>query len=326
MITKNLFDKIDKPTLDTISPWLDILNFIDRYNFANLQNEVFGFIYENFLKVLYQKEDKGQFFTSPEIVNLMLDEVGFNSEYIKNNQDKISVIDPACGAGTFLYSATDRIIKALNTQNTEEQSKEIEDKIDKNIFGFDVEEFPLYLAEMNILMRLLPLILNDKFNNPIDNKFKLFKTDDSISEFLDKFVPTLAYPSFMRNEEDLKETFNSIKSDSKRYRFDFVVANPPYIGYNQCCKQKMKFTQKIKNKDDNISLGNVYGVNLHSIPNNRKKYAPKPNLYAFFIALGLALLKRNGKMCYIIPQTILSNGDNDVLRHHLANNTTIEYI
>ena len=341
-ITKNLFDKIDKPTLDTISPWLDILGFIDKYNFANLQNEVFGFIYENFLKVLYQKEDKGQFFTPPEIVNLMLDEVGFNKEYVKNNPDKISVIDPACGAGTFLYSATDRIIKALNTNNTEEQSKDIEDKIDKNIFGFDVEEFPLYLAEMNILMRLLPLVLNDKFNNPIDNKFKLFKTKDSISEFLEigltnerkKIIDlfsildktALDYPSFMRVNNDLVELFNSMveNPNRKRDRFDFVIANPPYIGYNACCKAGMEFTKKIKNKDDSINLGNVYGVNLHSIPNNRKKYAPKPNLYAFFIALGLALLKKNGKMCYIIPQTILSNGDNDVLRYHLSNFTTIE--
>ena len=330
-ITKNLFDKIDKPTLDTISPWLDILGFIDKYNFANLQNEVFGFIYENYLKVLYQKEDKGQFFTPPEIVNLMLDEVGFNEEYVKNNPDKISVIDPACGAGTFLYSATDRIIKALNTNNSEEQSKDIEDKIDKNIFGFDVEEFPLYLAEMNILMRLLPLVLNDKFNNPIDNKFKLFKTKDSISEFLEigltnerkKIIDlfsildktALDYPSFMRVNNDLVELFNSMveNPNRKRDRFDFVIANPPYIGYNACCKAGMEFTKKIKNKDDSINLGNVYGVNLHSIPNNRKKYAPKPNLYAFFIALGLALLKKNGKMCYIIPQTILSSGDNDVL-------------
>ena len=58
-------------------------------------------------------------------------------------------------------------------------------------------------------------------------------------------------------------------------------------------------------------------------PNNGKKYAPKPNLYAFFIALGLALLKNDGKMAYIIPQTILTETDYDVLRYHLANRTTI---
>ena len=113
----------------------------------------------------------------------------------------------------------------------------------------------------------------------------------------------------------------------RRERFDYVIGNPPYIGYLECCKQKIEFIQKIKDKKDtSITLGNVYGVNLHSIPNNGKKYRPNPNLYAFFIALGLALLKDDGKMAYIIPQTILTAGDLDVLRYHLAHRTTIEKI
>ena len=108
--------------------------------------------------------------------------------------------------------------------------------------------------------------------------------------------------------------------------FDFVVSNPPYIGYNACCKAKMEFTQKIKNKDDSINLGNVYGVNLNSIPDNRKKYAPHPNLYAFFIALANGLLKDNSTMSYIIPQTLLFAKDLDVIRYHLSKEMTIEKI
>ena len=42
--------------------------------------------------------------------------------------------------------------------------------------------------------------------------------------------------------------------------------------------------------------------------------------------MGLALLKDDGRLCYIIPQTILTAGDLDVLRYHLAKNTTIEKI
>ena len=32
---------------------------------------------------------------------------------------------------------------------------------------------------------MLPLIINEKYNNPIDKKIKVFKTRDSISEFMD---------------------------------------------------------------------------------------------------------------------------------------------
>ncbi|MDD5458813.1 MAG: Eco57I restriction-modification methylase domain-containing protein [Phycisphaerae bacterium] len=124
----------------------------------------------------------------------------------------------------------------------------------------------------------------------------------------------------MRDEENLAEMKESMRPP--RRRFDFVIGNPPYIGYNECCKQKLDFTQRIKQKK--LSMADVYGVNLNTVPNRIKPYSPKPNLYAFFIALGLSLLKNDSKICYIIPQTILTANDLDVLRYHLSSNTSIE--
>jgi len=345
-INSKLIENLKKGniSIDDIAPWLDIIAFINRYNFAGLKNEIFGFIYENYLKDLYQDKNKGQYFTDPAVVNFMLNEIGYTEDELKSrvNNKQISLIDPSCGAGTFLYSSVDRIINAFDN-GTEQQSILIQDLVDKNIFGLDIEEFPLYLAEMNILMRLLPLIVNDDYENPIDSKIKIFKTKDSISEFLETGISTmeeefdlfkhlektaLDYPSFMRDESDLEEMLQSLRvGNGARDRFDYVIGNPPYIGYNECCRQEIEFTQKIKSKEDkSISMANVYGMNLNTVPGRRKPYSPKPNLYAFFIALGLALLKDNGKLCYIIPQTLLTAGDLDVLRYHLAKNTTIEKI
>ena len=344
-INKKLIDNLKgEIDIDDISPWLDIIVFINRYNFSGIKNEIFGFIYENYLKDLYQDKNKGQYFTDPAVVNFMLKEIGYTEDYLKEaSDDEISLIDVSCGAGTFLYSAVDKIINTFDDGSLD-TSKKIEELIDKNIFGLDIEEFPLYLAEMNILMRMLPLIVNDNYENPIDNKLKIFKTKDSISEFLETGINSLSdeeldlfshiqktaldYPSFMRDEKDLEDMLLSLKGNGEpRKRFDFVIGNPPYIGYNECCRQEIEFTKLIKDKnDDSITLGNVYGVNLHSIPNHPKRYRPNPNLYAFFIALGLALLKDNGKLCYIIPQTILTAGDLDVLRYHLSHNTKIKSI
>jgi len=330
-------------TINDISAWLDILIFIDKYSFANLKNEIFGFVYENYLKDLYEDKNKGQYFTDPEVVNLMLEELGYTPENLKNQRDKISIIDPACGAGTFLYSAVDAVLKTFPEKLTEKEAQKVEQLISKNVFGLDIEEFPLYLAEMSILMRLLPLIVNDDYNNPIDEKIKVFKTKDSISEFLDAGIgainpdidyPTLfsktdlGYQSFMRDNKNLQEMIESMQGhNGERMRFDFVVGNPPYIGYNDCSRQHVPFIGKFKDKtDDSIKFNDVYGVNMHSVPNKHKKYAPKPNLWAFFIALSLALLKKGGKMCYIIPQTLLTETDYDVLRYHLAKFSTIEKI
>jgi hypothetical protein len=339
-ITENLKHDL---TIDDISPWLDIIIFINKYNFANLKNEIFGFIYENYLKDLYQNKNKGQYFTDPDIVNFMLDEIGYATKNLTNNKDKISIIDPSCGAGTFLYSAVDRIVESFEHEYTKTESIMIEKLVNKNIFGLDIAEFPLFLAEMSILMRLLPLIINDNYENPIDSKLKIFKTKDSISEFLDAgliqkkdqidysllFEKTdFNYKSFMRDNKDLQEMIESMQGcGDKRMRFDYVIGNPPYINYNECCRQGIEFTKKIKNKEDtSITMGNVYSVNLNTAAGRPKPYSPKPNLYAFFIALSFGLLKDGGKICYIIPQTILTAGDLDVIRSYLANKTTIEKI
>ncbi len=344
-INERLMEKLtDVSTLDDIAPWLDIIIFINKYDFANLKNEIFGFVYENYLKDLYGSKNKGQYFTDPAVVDFILDQLGYTEKNLKKDKSRISLIDPSCGAGTFLYSAVDRIINTFSKDDGKIQSDIVKFLVDDNIFGLDIEEFPLFLAEMSILMRLLPLIVNDDYENPIDKKLKIFKTHDSISEFLDTGISSKAndvsldrlketaidYPSFMRDEEDLKEMLESMqKRTENRRRFDYVIGNPPYVALNECGSFPfaMRMKEKAKNgKTKSISMGDVYGVNLHSIPDHRKKYPPKPNLYAFFIALGLALLKDKGTICYIVPQNVLSAGDLDVVRYHLAANTTMETI
>lgn len=329
-----------KNELSDVSPWLDIVVFIKKYNFQNVHNEIFGYVYENYLKELYEEGKRGQYFTDPSVVNFMLEQVGYTAQEIGNRikageLDKLSIVDPACGSGTFLYSATNEIVKSFSTI-TDETSKQVEKIVTSDVFGLDVEEFPLYLAEMNILMRMLPLIMGEKYNNPLDKKIRVFWTKDSIAEFIGSELITLgkqiSFPdeiikpkldSFIRSEEDLTEMKGSMTSFPRR-RFDYVIANPPYVSYNECSKQGVLAFDLLKR--GKVRLNNIFGVNLHSIPDNPKKYAPKPNLYAFFVALGLALLKDDGRLCYIIPQTILTAGDLDVLRYHLAKHVTIERI
>lgn len=354
-INKHLEGILSQPKNETgdVSVWLDILLFINRYNFANVKNEIFGYVYENYLKDLYLDEKKGQYFTDPLVVDFMLDQIGYTPENINkryaNEKDSISIIDPSCGSGTFLYNATHRLVEAFFEGN-EQSSKLVEQLANDNIFGLDIAEFPLYLAEMNILMRMLPLVINERYNNPIDQKIKVFKTRDSISEFLDTAVRNtltdvttewkknqgqlslftkeldLGYESYMRDKRDLNELKNSLEQRNiiPRSRFDFVIGNPPYVGYNDCSQQELLFVKLIQEKK--LLMSNIYGVNLNTVPGRIKAYAPKPNLYSFFIALGLALLKDAGKICYIIPQTILTSTDHDVIRYHLAKYVTIEKI
>lgn len=254
---------------------------------------------------------------------------------------RLSIVDPSCGSGTFLYNSVERIISSL--KKTQLISINVHELVLNNIFGFDIAEFPLYLAEMNVVMRLLPYVINEPPKKPLKDKIKIFKTKDSVAEFIN--IPlynanteqpyeqlefsellNLDYQSYVRDEESLKSLKETLIQNENipRRRFDYVIGNPPYISYNECSKQGLLTFGLLKSRK--IKLNNIYGVNLHSTPQYRKSYRPNPNLYAFFLALGIALLKDNGKLCYIIPMTMLVNGDLDVVRYHLSRYVTIEKI
>lgn len=349
IIEKKINEIRSKPELELsdISLWLDIFVYVKKYNFRNIRNDIFGFIYENYLKELFGEEKKGQYFTDPAIVNFMIEQIGYTPKDIKEKMgkgemDKLSIIDPACGSGTFLYTAVNNILNSFS--DGLEASKKIEELISNNVFGLDIEEFPLYLAEMSILMRLLPIIIGKKYNNPFDKKIKLFLTNDSIAEFINEninseidsavnngqvklqYYQQPEYQSFMRDKNDLEEMKQSLSKHYKipRRRFDYVIGNPPYISYNDCSKKGVGIFKLLK--EHKVQLSNIYGVNLHSIPSKPKKYPPKPNLFAFFISLGLKLLKDEGKICYIIPQTMLIDPDYDVIRYYLSKKVILEKI
>jgi len=346
-INKTLEELLLKPIneLSDITPWLDIFVFIKRYNFANVRNEIFGYIYENYLKELFEESKKGQYFTDPAVVNFMLKQIGYTSNLIEEryekNKNSISLIDPACGSGTFMYCAVNEIVDAFNGTSGD-KAKQIEDIVVNNVFGLDIAEFPLYLAEMSILMRMLPLIFYKQFNNPIDKKIKVFLTRDSISEFMDTTITSdvyakygqlamdfrkldLGYESYVREKSDLEEMKKSLENQRiPRRRFDYVIGNPPYVPYNECARQNVMIVELIKQK--RVQMSDIYGVNLNTVPRRIKPYSPKPNLYAFFIALGIALLKDKGRFCYIVPQTMLTANDLDVVRYHLSRFTTLEKI
>jgi type I restriction-modification system DNA methylase subunit len=235
-----------------------------------------------------------QFFTDPEIVNLMLNEVGYTSGRLKNYKTQIRIIDPACGSGNFLCSAVERIVNAFDDKtHSRENMQRIGHAVSSNVYGYDIDPSMVKASIDNI--RKLPVFPDS--TEPL--KLNVFHTEDSIAEFVKHSRICLGY-------------------------FDYVVMNPPYIGYNECCKRKMAFTQ-IKNNPE-FSMANVYGVNLNTANGKKKPYSPKPNLFAYFIALGLALLKESGRMAFICPQTILTLTDLDTLRFHLYSHTVIEKI
>ena len=115
------------------------------------------------LKQLYQqlfpksvRHDLGEYYTPDWLAELVLDELGYDG-----NPDK-RLLDPACGSGTFLVMALNRV-KTWYDEHRHEcgfGEAELLHKILRNIIGFDLNPLAVMAARTNYLMAIRELLLH----------------------------------------------------------------------------------------------------------------------------------------------------------------------
>ncbi|HEV2583675.1 MAG TPA: N-6 DNA methylase, partial [Ktedonobacteraceae bacterium] len=81
-----------------------VLHRLNMYNFKDVTNDLLGFTYEAFIDRTARNQ-KGHFLTPPAIVEYMLDRAGYSSSAVIGE----SLLDPACGSGSFLVHAARRL-------------------------------------------------------------------------------------------------------------------------------------------------------------------------------------------------------------------------
>ena len=134
------------------------------------------------LKQLYQelfpksvRHDLGEYYTPDWLADLVLDELGYDG-----NPDE-RLLDPACGSGTFLVMALNRVKRWYHEHRYEcgFGERELLDKILKNIIGFDLNPLAVMAARTNYLLAIgemlrqapeveLPVYLCDSIMTPSD--------------------------------------------------------------------------------------------------------------------------------------------------------------
>ena len=113
------------------------------------------------LKQLYQqlfpksvRHDLGEYYTPDWLAELVLDELDYDG-----NPDK-RLLDPACGSGTFLVMALNRV-KTWYDEHRYDcgfGEDELLRKILRNIIGFDLNPLAVMAARTNYLMTLRDLL------------------------------------------------------------------------------------------------------------------------------------------------------------------------
>lgn len=262
----------------------EITNLFNKYDFTSVDRDILGKLYEQFI-TREERKKLGQFYTPESVIDYILDQI----EYTKNIEDK-KIIDISCGSGGFTTRATNRLINKLKN-NTDK--KDVIEKIINSVYGMDINPFACYLAETNMLIQLLDLIVEVKKENPkyIVPKIKIFQTN------------SMEMPLLLSNEE---QEIKDIKNKAGQFieGFDFVVGNPPYLE----AKKMDVGTKKLC---------------IETCPNVANGAF---DLFVCFIDKGLRLLKTNGKLGYIFPNKFLIANYAKKMREELLDKYTIKEI
>lgn len=291
-----------------------LLSHLNYYEFSDISDDVIGFTYERYIDRANKKQ-KGQFLTRSGIVNYILDDVSYKGPLVIGKK----LIDPACGSGSFLIHATRRLrrelLVSLSTQYrlpelsfTEGQSpsriefaRTLIGLVEQDIVGMDLDPFACYLAELNLFVQVLDelgVLWGHGELSPI-SRFSVFNTDslalpeEVLAKSIDSDTLDLAFKSTPIDDGW------EVKSLTGRFspRFDFVVANPPFVSSK---KQP--------------SLSTVLSRPFYA----EDAISHDGNLYLCFLRLAEYLLAENGRASIICPVTLVGDDSGEKVRKLLT--------
>ena len=147
----------------------DMVTKLDDYNPGTLSEDPAGS--RDLLKKLYQqlfpksvRHDLGEYYTPDWLAEHVLNELGYAGDPNKR------LLDPACGSGTFLVVAVNRIRKWYdeNRERCRYDEGDLCRKVLANVIGFDLNPLAVMAARTNYLIAIRDLIGQmDKIEIPV---------------------------------------------------------------------------------------------------------------------------------------------------------------
>jgi len=237
---------------------IDILhgkkNYLE-YDFSVIPADVLGNVYENYLghqlkkskkgeeptgKNLKKRKEQGIYYTPKFIVDYIVENsLGPVLAKCKsiNDLQKIKILDPACGSGSFLVAAMNFLIKKYEEFGAKPDGFLKIQILQSNIYGVDLDQQAVELARLNLLL------------NTFDSKIKLpnlggnIKNGNSLISGTDEELEKY----FGKDYRD-KKSFNWQEEFSDVFKdggFDCVIGNPPYVRNRELPEDDKKYFNDI---------------------------------------------------------------------------------
>lgn len=316
------------------------------YEFSVISPEILGNIYENFLgsvirltpshqaKVELKPEIQksgGVYYTPQFIVKTIVENtVGKLIEGKSPNQiSKLKILDPACGSGSFLLGAFQKILdyhldyymamerppkdvyyvgKDNQPRLTIREKKRI---LTNNIYGVDIDVNAVEVTKLSLLLK----VLEDENKDVLEQQQKLFQ---------EKVLPNLSYNIKCGNSlinDNIFDIYDNLSSEEiykinpfdwesefktifENGGFDAVIGNPPYIRVQEM---------------DEISLDYYNEVYSDIVSGNY-------DTYILFIKKGFDLINKDGKFGYIVPNKFFTTKYGSKIRYFLEKNHAMDGI
>jgi type I restriction-modification system DNA methylase subunit len=211
------------------------------YDFSAIDADVLGTIYEQYLSHILKKTEKratltennvhrkeqGIYYTPTYIVDYIVR--GTLGELLKGKDvdaERIKILDPACGSGSFLIKAFDVLNQDYLKRDKDYSQTQLDlttgaaftrkvKILQDNIFGVDLDKQAVEIAQLNLLLKIaekghrLPLLeRNIRCGNSLidDEKVagdKAFKWEEQFSEIMRDggFDVVIGNPPYVRQEE-----------------------------------------------------------------------------------------------------------------------------
>ena len=284
--TADFIDQLAFPdSSEVVDEVKEIISVITRYDFSSLGYEVIGRIFERMIPH-DERHVLGQYFTDPDVVDLIL------RFCLRNEKDK--VLDPSCGAGTFLVRAYQH--KKLMNQRLSHG------EIIDTLWGNDIAKFPAHLCTINLAIN--DLHSEENFPNVVQNDF---------------FDMTPESDFYRTRGAARKAKVKGLGTKGKtvqhpRY-FDCIVGNPPYTRHHEIEEMQGR------NSDYKSKLIGKATTGLDKIPS--AGLSRRAGIYSYFFLHGTKFLQDGGRFGFVVSNSWLDADYGTGLQEHLLDNYKI---
>jgi type I restriction-modification system DNA methylase subunit len=292
------------------------------YVFSEIPSDILGQVYERFLGKVIRLTPSGQakveekpevrkaggvYYTPTYIVDYIVENtVGKLLEgKTPVSAEKLKIVDPACGSGTFLLGAFQHLIdwhlKYYLTDNPSKWAKKkvifegregwqltLDEKrriLTNNLFGVDIDAQAVEVTKLSLLLKVIETpgqldLLAERILPDLSENVKCGNSLIGSDYYDDKQMPLLPDNDFWRvNAFDWRKAFAEIFAQGG---FDAVIGNPPYIRIQAMKEWAPDEVEFYKTKYISASKGNY-------------------DIYVVFVEKALKLLGQKGLLGFILP-------------------------